>query len=269
MKKTILSIVTMLAISTSSLSATETYATVNGEDVTKQDLISIIRNKDVNFDTLPKETKDRILNQLIEKKLLTQKAIKSGVQNDTKYKESLAKIKEDLALEVYMQKEFLKVKTDDKEKKEFYSKNKDKFMSPATLEARHILLKTEKEAKDIISKLDKAKNKKGSFEELAKKFSIGPTKTKGGYLGKFQANQMVPEFSAAAMALNKDEYTKAPIKTQFGYHVIYLDGKEESAAQSFEEVEEKISQLIIQEKYGNLIKDEVAELRKNAKIIIK
>ena len=269
MKKTILSIVAAIAISATTLSASDSYATVNGDDVTKQDILSMIRNNNVNFDELPKETKDKVINQVIEKKLLTQKAIETGIQNDPKYKESLEKIKQDLALEVYMQKEFLQVKTSDAEKKDFYEKNKNNFKTEATLEARHILLKTEKEAKDIIAKLDIAKNKKGSFEELAKKFSVGPTKTKGGYLGKFQAKQMVPEFSAAAMALNKDEYTKTPVQTQFGYHVIYLESKEEAKALEFKEVEAKITQLLIQEKYGKMIKDEVSKLKAKAKIIIK
>lgn len=251
------------------LSAADSYATVNGQDITKQDILSIIRNNNVDFDSLPKETKDRVINQVIEKKLLTEKAIKSGIQNDGKYKESLAKIKEDLALEVWMQKEFVKIKTTDAEKKEFYEKNKDSFKTAATLEARHILVKTENEAKDIIAKLDIAKNKKGSFEELAKKFSIGPTKTKGGYLGKFEAKQMVPEFSSAAMALNKGEYTKVPVKTQFGYHVIYLEDKVDSNAMPYNEVEAKITQMIVQDKYGKMIKSEVEKLRKDAKIIIK
>lgn len=269
MKKTILSFVASIAIATTSLSAADSYATVNGQDITKQDILSIIRNNNVDFDALPKETKDRVINQVIEKKLLTEKAIKSGIQKDEKFKESLEKIKEDLALEIWMQKEFLKVKTTDAEKKEFYEKNRDTFQTSATLEARHILVKTENEAKDIIGKLDIAKNKKGSFEELAKKFSIGPTKTKGGYLGKFEAKQMVPEFSAAAMALNKGEYSKVPVKTQFGFHVIYLEDKEEAKAMPYNEVEAKITQLIIQDKYGKMIKSEVEKLRKDAKIIIK
>ena len=269
MKKTILSFVATIAICATTLSANDTYATVNGEVVTKQDIMSMIRNNNVNFDTLPKETQDKVIEQLIEKKLLTQKAIESGIQNDAKFKESLERIKKDLALEVYMQKEFLQVKASDSEKKDFYNKNKDNFKTSATLEASHILLKTEAEAKDIISKLEKAKNKKGSFEELAKKYSVGPTKTKGGYLGKFEAKQMVPEFSAAAMALNKGEYSKAPVKTQFGYHVIYLENKEDAKALPYNEVEDKITQLIIQEKYGKMIKDEVAKLKAKAKIIIK
>ncbi len=269
MRKTILSVVTALALTASTLSAAESFATVNGEAITTQDVAQLLRGQKVQFETLPKETKDRVIQQLIEKKLLTQKAMKSGIEKDAKYKTALEKIKKDLALELWMQKEFVKVKASDAEKKAFYDKNKDKFKTPDTLEARHILLKTEKEAKDIIAKINIAKNKKGSFEELAKKFSIGPTKAKGGYLGKFQAKQMVPEFSAAAMKLKKGEYTKTPVKTQFGYHVIYLENKDVAQTMAFDKVKAKISQLIVQEKYGKMIKKEVAKLKKESKIVIK
>jgi len=269
MRKTILSVVTALALTASTLSAAETLASVNGEEITNKDVAQLLRGQNVQFEALPKESKDKVIQQLIEKTLLTQKAMKSGIEKDAKYKEALDKIKEDLALELWMQKEFVKVKASEAEQKSFYDKNKDKFKTPDTLEARHILLKTEAEAKDIISKLEIAKNKKGSFEELAKKFSIGPTKEKGGYLGKFQAKQMVPEFSDAAMKLKKGEYTKTPVKTQFGYHVIYLENKEVAQTLPFEKVKAKIAQLIVQEKYGKIIKEEVENLKKDAKIVIK
>ena len=94
---------------------------------------------------------------------------------------------------------------------------------PSTLEARHILVKTEKEAKDLIKTLNKSKKKEKKFIELAKTKSVGPTGPKGGYLGKFPANQMVPEFASAASSLKKKTYSQTPVKTQFGYHVIYLE----------------------------------------------
>ncbi|RXJ81421.1 peptidyl-prolyl cis-trans isomerase [Arcobacter sp. F2176] len=269
MRKTILSIVTAFALTATTLSAAETFASVNGEDVTTQDVAQLLRGQNVQFENLPKETKDKVISQLIEKKLLTQKAVKSGIEKDEKYKDALSKIKEDLALELWMQKEYSKVKATDAEEKSFYDKNKEKFKTPDTLEASHILVKTEKEANDVIAKLNIAKNKKGSFEELAKKFSIGPTKTKGGYLGKFQAKQMVPEFSEAALKLKKGEYTKKPVKTQFGYHVIYLENKEISKVLPFDKVKDNIEKLIVQEKYAKIIKEEVAKLKKDAKIIIK
>lgn len=193
-KKIVLSLIATLAISSSILYAADSYGSVNGDEISKEDIAVVLRNPNIDFNTLPKNSKDQVINQIIEKKLLTQKAVKSGIDKDASFKDALEKLKKDLALEIWMQKEFKKVTLSENEKKDYFEKNKDKFNVPATLEARHILTKTEQEAKDIIKTLDKASNKKEEFENLAKTKSIGPSGPKGGYLGKFPETQMVPEF---------------------------------------------------------------------------
>ena len=182
------------------------------------------------------------MNQLIDKKLLSQEALKSGVQKSDAYKKALDKIKQDLALELWMQNNLKNIKISKETSLEFYNKNKAQFKSEDKLTASHILLKDEKAALEVIKELNKAKNKKETFVALAKAKSTGPTGANGGSLGEFSPKQMVPEFSSAAMALNKGEYTKSPVKTQFGYHVIYLDEKNVSSVRKFEEVEKQISQ---------------------------
>lgn len=268
-KKIVTSLIASIAITTGSLNAASSYGSVNGDEITKQDVNVALRNANVDFEALPKKSKDKILDQIIERKLLTQKAVKSGIEKDSAFKEALAKLKEDLSLEVWMQKEFKKVKVSDKEKKNYYNENKEKFITPTMLEARHILVKTEKEAKDIIKSLDKASNKKDEFIKLAKSKSVGPTGPKGGYLGKFSEDKMVPEFSKAAKSLEIGKYTKSPVKTQFGYHVIYLDGKEKSKTLSYNQVEKNINGMLLQTKFREKIDSEIDALRKNAKIVIK
>jgi parvulin-like peptidyl-prolyl isomerase len=269
MKKIVLSAIATLAIATTSLVAADVVATVNGENITKQDVKALLRNPQIKFDTLPKETQTKIVDQLVEKKLLTANAQKSGVEKKEAYTTALKKLKAELALEVWMQEEFKKIKVTDKNVKDYYTKNKDKFKTGEMLEARHILVKTDKEAKDLIARLNKAKNKKATFEKLAKEFSTGPTGAKGGYLGKFSPKQMVPEFSKAAMALKKGQYSKQPVKTQFGFHIIYLENKEASKAVTFDKVSKKIKQALTQEQYTKLIKAEASKLRKKANIVIK
>ncbi len=269
MRKVVLSLVASLTIAASSLSAANVVATVDGENITKQDVKALLRNPKINYDNLPKETQSKIVDQLVEKKLLTKAAMNSGVNKLDAYKAALKKLQEELALEVWMQQEFKKVKVTETDIKAYYDKNKAQFKTGDMLEARHILVKTEQEAKDLIAKLNKAKNKKPTFEELAKKHSTGPTGAKGGYLGKFSPKQMVPEFSAAASALKKDEYSKAPVKTQFGYHIIYLENKETSQTLTYDKVKAKIKQALTQEQYTKLIKGQANKLRKNAKIVIK
>ncbi|WP_404319718.1 peptidyl-prolyl cis-trans isomerase [Malaciobacter canalis] len=269
MRKIVTSVIATLALSTATLSAADYYATVNGEKITKNDLEVVLRNPNIDFDVLPKDKKDKVLEQAIEKKLLTNEAIKSGIEKDKSFKDALEKIKKDLALEIWMQNQFKDIKVTQNEQKDFFNKNKDKFKKPATLEARHILLKTEKDAKTAIEKLNKAKNKKETFIKLAGEMSKGPTASKGGYLGKFQENKMVPEFSAGAKALKAGEYSKTPVKTQFGYHVIYLESKTPASTMSYDEVEDKIKEFLLQDKFRKSISDTASRLKKQAKIVIK
>lgn len=269
MRKIVLSLVASLTIAATTLTAADVVATVDGENITKQDVKTLLRNPQINYDTLPKETQKKIVEQLVEKKLLMQKAQSSGVDKLPAYKAALKKLQDELTLEVWMQQEFKKLKVTDADAKAYYDKNKERFKTGEMLEARHILVKTEKEAKDLIAKLGKAGDKKASFVKLAKEFSTGPSAAKGGHLGKFSPKQMVPEFSKAAMELKKGQYSKTPVKTQFGYHVIYLENKESATTVVYDKVKNKIKQALIQEKYAKLIKGHANELRKTAKIVIK
>jgi len=269
MKKTILSLVASIAIGAASLSAADVYATVNGKNITKADIAVILRNPKIKFETLPKDTQDRVIQQVIEKKLLTAKAIDSGIEKSKTFKRAIDKIKSDLALEIWMQQEFKTLKITDEDKKAYYKNNELKFKKQATLEARHILVEKEETALSIIKELDSSKDKKAKFIELAKAKSTGPTGTNGGYLGKFAPAQMVPEFSSAAGALEVGKYTTTPVKTQFGFHVILLESKDAAQTAKFAEVEKKITQSVLQEKFQEHIKIIATELRKNAKIDIK
>mgnify|MGYP002632690858 CR=1 FL=1 len=269
MKKMVLSLVTSLAIGSVSLSAADIYATVNGEEVTPADVALVLRNPKIEFDTLPKETKDRVIERAIEKKLLTTKALSSGIEKTDTFKEAINKIKKDLALEIWMQEEFKKLKVTEADKKAYYKNNELRFKRQATLEARHILVETEETAKGIIKDLDSSKDKKAKFIELAKSKSTGPTGEKGGYLGKFAPSQMVPEFSSAAGALEVGSYTKIPVKTQFGFHVILLEGKNDAQTAKFSEVEKQITQAVLQEEFAKNIKSIATQLREKAKIVIK
>lgn len=269
MKKIVLSVITTLALSTATLSAADYYATVDGEKITKNDIAVVLQDPRINFETLPKSAQKQVLEQIINKKLIANQAFKDGVEKDKDYKEALAKVKQDLAFQVWQKNQLETLKVSEKEQKDFYDKNKEKFQVPATLEARHILVKTEKEAKALISKLDKAKKKEDTFVELAKTKSVGPTAPKGGYLGKFPANQMVPEFSKAAQELKKNTYSKKPVKTQFGYHVIFLKDKIAAKSLSFNEVKGNISKMLLGNAYNKKVKQIADDLRKKAKIVIK
>ena len=136
------------------------------------------------------------------------------------------------------------------------------------MHARHILVKTQKKAQEIIDSLkglkgDKLKQK---FIELAKKESIGPTSVKGGDLGYFTASQMVLPFSKAAFALKKGEITLKPVKTQFGYHVIYVEDRKPAQILPFDLVKDKIRQSLKEKEFKEKMQLKMDELKKRAKI---
>ena len=268
MKKIVSSFVASIAL-VSALSANDFYASIDGDEITKQDISMALQDPRIDFDKLPDTAKKQVLEQIVNRKLLAKKAIADGIEKDPQYVETITKIKEDLAFQVWQKNQIDKIKFTDQEKKDFYEKNKDKFVKPETLEASHILVKTDKEAFEIIKQLDKAQNKEEKFKELAKTKSQDPAGKNGGYLGKFTPEQMVPEFSDAAKNLAKGTYTKVPAQTQFGYHVIYLKDRVEAKALAFNEVEGNITQILIGNSYNKKVKELTDELRKDAKIVIK
>jgi peptidyl-prolyl cis-trans isomerase D len=135
---------------------------------------------------------------------------------------------------------FLKgYKIKEKELKDYYDKNLNSFKVPEKIRARHILVKTKKEAEELLKKL---KNN-GNFIELAKKYSIGPSAKNGGDLGYFTKGQMVPTFEKAAFALKKGEISNI-VKTQFGYHIIKLVDIKKASVEPFEKVKDSIKNTL-------------------------
>lgn len=124
--------------------------------------------------------------------------------------------------------------------------------------ARHILVKTKDEAEQVIKDLQKG----AKFDELAKTKSEGPTGKSGGDLGWFDATQMVPPFATAVAAMKPGEYSKEPVQTQFGWHVIQLEETRQAQPPALSDVKDELTAEVQREGLANY----VAELRNNAKI---
>lgn len=248
------------------------YATVNGEDITDRDMLFLKQAMpNVDFTTLPKDMQDKAIDQAIERKLLTKEAQKEKLENTNEYKEALEDFKETMVLELWMRKQLENIKISENEIKKFYSENKDKLIVPEGASARHILVDTEKEAKDIIKELDKVSADKSEekFIELAKSHSKDPSAQNGGDLGTFAREQMLPEFSDAAFALKDNTYTKTPVKTNYGYHVIFLKSKKPKGIVGYEEAKPRLEQELKLVKFREMVSQKAKELRKKAKVVIK
>ena len=111
--------------------------------------------------------------------------------------------------------------------------------------ARHILVETQSEAQDLVDQLDEG----ADFQALAKEHSTGPSGPNGGDLGWFAPDQMVKPFADAVVALEDGAYSKAPVQTQFGWHVILREDTRENEPPTLESVRDAIKQRVEQEKF--------------------
>jgi parvulin-like peptidyl-prolyl isomerase len=259
------------ALCATSIVASDVLVTVNGKNITKQDAEAFVQATAPNqhFENLNKAQQQMIKERLIEKRLFTDLAKQEGIDKKPEFKRNMEKIKEELLVNMWMKEQMDNAVVSDSEAKEFYEKNKKQFMQKAMAHARHILVKTKEEAQKIIDELKGLKGEalKKKFIELAKTKSTGPSGPQGGDLGNFTKGQMVPEFSKAVWALKPGEITTEPVKTQFGYHVIYLEDKKEAQPTPYEKVKEKIIASLKQKQFANKITAVAKELRQKAKIV--
>lgn len=207
---------------------------VNGTVLTNQDVDAFARAMSATRgQQMPRE---EILNTLIDRELLYQEAITKGYDKLPDTIRELENQRHSLMANVAVS-EILRAKPiTEQELRKIYQ---DRILSqkPNEYKAHHILVKTEGEAKDIIAQLDKG----AKFGELAKTKSMdSASAVNDGDLGWFSPNQMVPEFSKAAAELEKGKYTKTPVKSQFGWHVILLDDIRPITPPKFEDMKSRL-----------------------------
>jgi len=246
----------------SSLFAGDVLAVVNGEKITKTQINALLAPQKVTYEQLPVQYKKQVLDKVITDALLIQKAENSGIEKTKEYQKELEVLKKQLALKVFLKNKLNNIKITDTEAKAFYDKNKEiMFKQQPEVKARHILVKTKAEAEKIINELKKVPQNEldKKFAELAKKYSIGPSGKNGGELGWFSKGKMIPAFSNVAFSLKKGTFSLQPVKTRFGWHIIYVEDKKEGGYVPFNKVKDKIKQQLKLKKlqeYVNKIKQQ-------------
>lgn len=228
-------------------------AKINGEVVYINDLKQSYADhpqiKDrVSFEEFYAKTLDVFVNS----KLVYQAAKAAKIEDTPEYQRQLVTAKEDLARKLYLEK-MVDEKVTDAEIKKLYDEYTSKFESQKEVKAKHILVDTEAKAKDVIAKLKKG----GDFVKLAQEYSKDQVD-----LGYFTKEVMVPEFSNAAFAMNKGEYSKTPVKTEFGYHVILVEDVRASKPLELKDVEPQLKNMVTQQVVAQIFDD----LVKNAKV---
>jgi peptidyl-prolyl cis-trans isomerase C len=245
----------------------------------------------------------QILESLINQELLYQSSKKNNIKVDQKtiderydsikkrfkteeeFKEAIAnmnvteatirtQLEKGLAIDELLKKKVVKdLAVTEEESRNFYNENPEQFKQAEQVKASHILIKvqpTADEAKktEARKKIEsvQGKLKKGDeFADVAKEYSEGPSKSRGGDLGYFKRGQMVKPFEDAAFSMNVDQVSGV-VETQFGYHIIKVTDKKPASTSTYPEVKDQLQEQLKQQKTRQAVGEYVDGLRKDAKI---
>lgn len=241
-------------------------ATINGKEITENDMQEAMSKfpaqNQAQFAT--ENGKKQLLDQMVAFELIYNDAVEKGLQDTEEFKKQLEKTKKDLLIQIGINNIISTISVTDEETKDFYANNPAMFKAGETAKAKHILVDTEEEAKNIAKEIENGK----SFEDAAKEYSKCPSNASGGDLGSFGRGQMVPEFDAVVFTTEIGKVSE-PVKTQFGYHLIKVEERTEPKAKAFEEVKEMIKNWLVQEKQQTHYLEVIDGLKKKYPVEIK
>lgn len=242
-------------------------ADVNGNVITTQDFKNEVDRLPPYLKPMVQspEGKKELLDSMIVREIILEQAKKDGIDKSKEVADRLEDLRKRLIVETYLKKKVeQEAQVSDADLKKYYDENKDKFKTGEQVRASHILVKTEKEAQDILAQLKNG----AKFEDLAKKYSTDATSAKGGDLGWFSKGAMVPEFDKVVFGM-KEGQVSGIVKTQFGYHIIKVTGIRPAGIRSFDEVKEQIKSTLLPSKQQEIFQKMKEDLKKNAKVSIK
>lgn len=232
-------------------------AKVNGAEIKKSDVTMAEEELGPSLAQMDPATKnENVLSFLIDMKIVSKAAEDKKVADSEEFKKRLAFARNRLLMDSLLAGEGKAATTPDAMKK-VYDEASKQITGEQEVRARHILVETEDEAKAVKAELDKG----ADFAELAKKKSKDPGSADGGDLGFFTKEQMVPEFSKVAFALEPGKISD-PVKSQFGWHIIKVEEKRNRKAPDFEQVKPQIEQYVTRKAQAEY----VAKLRAEAKV---
>ncbi|MGC6516617.1 MAG: foldase protein PrsA [Candidatus Puniceispirillaceae bacterium] len=235
-----------------------TVGTVNDVPIYLDEVMQLTEQLPDEYRRQPLETYyPNLVAEIANTKLGAVAAREAKLQDNPLVADAIRLATERLLAEAYFATEIRKVVTED-EINAAYQRFVSDSDSREEISARHILVDDEQAALDLIAKLEDG----ADFAALAQEFSTGPSGPKGGDLGYFGRGQMVPDFEAAAFALEIGTFTARPVQTQFGWHVIKLEDKRTQPAPSLDDMRQQIGQSLSQQALARLIE----ELRKDAVI---
>jgi peptidyl-prolyl cis-trans isomerase C len=233
---------------------------INGQPITQADLELALGDLDQQFSRLPMEQRRAAaMSAIIEIRLLAAKAVADGLDKTPEFQRRIGFLRE-RTLHGAVVEANVAGKITEAEVRARYDQEVANTPPVNEIHARHILVKSKEEAVDIIKQLDGG----AKFEDIAKAKSSDGSAAQGGDLGWFGPGQMVPEFEKAVFALEVGAYTKEPVQTQFGWHVIKVEDKRTQQPPAFDKVKDQVRSVLLREKYFALVKS----VRAGAKVEI-
>lgn len=240
----------------------EVVAIVNGEDITRDEVVTAIVALGPEYQDVPMEyIWEPIIEQIINRKLIAVAAREQGLDNSQAYLQEMALIGEELLQQMYMQERVDEELTDEAVQAAYESWLVEYQATGLgdEVRARHILVGSEEEALAVIARADAGED----FAELAKELSIGPSGVDGGDLGWFRYGDMVQEFADGAYALQPGEIS-GPVESPFGWHVIKMEERAALDAPTLQDIEPELRDTLARD----AILAELDSLRENADVEI-
>lgn len=232
-------------------------ALINGQPLTRNVLDELARARAASGAAPEMQDRRRMLDDLVDMELLSQRAQASGLAARPQMRAELELAHKTLLGQRLLQQMSAEMKIDETELKERYRT----LPLDVQVDASHILVKEEKQARDLIAQLERG----ASFAALARKHTLDTeTAARGGALGGMSVSQLAPPFAAAAQALKPGQYTRTPVQTEFGWHVIRLAAIQTQPKPTYERVKTELHKLIA----GERMQAQLAQWRKEAKLTV-
>lgn len=233
-------------------------AQVNGKPITEDDVNRFIAalGRGAQAYNNP-QGRAAVLEQLIAQRLFLLDAQRNLLEREQAFKDQLAAVKEQLLMEYAIGKCVESVRVTEDEVKAYYEAHKAEMNSGETVNASHILVDSEEKATELLAAINAGEI---SFEDAAKANSSCPSSAQGGALGDFGRGQMVPEFDTACFEMEVGE-VRGPVKTQFGYHLIRLNGKNAAETIPYADVRAQLYEQVTREKQQAAYQSKINQLK--------
>ena len=226
-------------------------ATVNGHDITRADVFRFIERMPEQSRRMPiQNLYPMAFEQVINAKIVEKKMDKGALERDAKFVERMEQAKDQIMRGVFIENEVSK-RVKESEIKEAYEAFAQGFEAPEEVRARHILVKDEAKAKEIIAAIKDG----GSFEALAAENSMDGTAQEGGDLGYFTRSDVVKPFGDVAFTIDLGKVHDTPVKSEFGYHVVKVEDKRTRPTPTLEQIRGQIEAQLRRSEAGEMLEE--------------